>query len=111
MTRKVRWKMIRSSLRLRACALFGLLTVLTAPISLGQAVTGTISGTVKDSSGAALPGTKIVILNQDTGISRTVEADTAGHYSASSLSLGDNRVTATRDRFQTLVRSGVELPA
>jgi imidazolonepropionase-like amidohydrolase len=35
--------MIRSSLRSMACVLFGLLIILTAPISFGQVVTGTIS--------------------------------------------------------------------
>jgi hypothetical protein len=37
-----------------------------------QLTTGTISGTVSDSSGAVLPGAKIIIPNEDTGASRTV---------------------------------------
>ena len=43
-----------------------------------QTTTGTISGTVTDTSGAVLPGASIVILNEDTGISRSVPADAAG---------------------------------
>src|SRR6266852_1222245 len=86
-----------------------LLAILAATIAFGQVVTGTISGTVKDSSGAVLPGTKIVVLNEGTGISRAVQADTAGYYSASSLGLGNYRVTATQDGFQTQVRSGIVL--
>ena len=74
-----------------------------------QVTTGTISGTVEDSSGAAVPGTKVVILNEETGISRTVEADATGRYSALSLSLGNYRVTASREGFQTEVRSGIVL--
>ena len=46
--------------------------------SNAQVTTGTISGTVSDSTGAVLPGANIVILNEDTGISRTVQADAAG---------------------------------
>jgi hypothetical protein len=74
-----------------------------------QTTTGTISGTVKDSSGALLPGTRITVLNQDTGIPRTLDADAAGHFSASSLGLGNYQLTATRDGFQTQVRSGIVL--
>ena len=39
--------------------------------------TGTISGTAKDSTGAVLPGAKVAVLNQDTGISRTVSFEEA----------------------------------
>jgi carboxypeptidase family protein len=74
-----------------------------------QVTTGTISGTVKDSTGAVLPGAKVVLLNEETGISRTVETDMAGHYSAPSLSLGNYRVTATLEGFQTEVRRGIVL--
>jgi carboxypeptidase family protein/TonB-dependent receptor-like protein len=78
-------------------------------ITLAQVTTGTISGTVKDSTGAVLPGATVVLLNEDTGISRTVQADTAGRYAASSLSLGNYRVTATLEGFQTEVRTGIVL--
>src|SRR6266481_1235906 len=74
-----------------------------------QTTTGTISGTVKDGTGAVLSGAQVVILNEDTGISRTVQSDAAGRYSASSLSLGRYRVTATKEGFQTEVRSGIVL--
>lgn len=88
----------------------GLLCVLLfAGIARAQVSTGTISGTVKDSSGAVLPGAKVVLLNEGTGMSRTVDADENGHYSALSLSLGNYRVTITHDGFQTEVRTGIVL--
>jgi Carboxypeptidase regulatory-like domain/TonB dependent receptor len=74
-----------------------------------QGTTATISGTVTDSSGAVVPGTRIVILNEETGISREVGADETGRYAAPSLGLGNYRVTASRDGFQTQVRSGITL--
>ena len=82
---------------------------LFSAIALSQVTTGTISGTIKDSTGAVLPGVKIVLLNQETGISRTVQSDGAGRYFASSLSLGRFEVTATLEGFQTVVRSGIVL--
>jgi carboxypeptidase family protein/TonB-dependent receptor-like protein len=87
----------------------GLLVFLSGGITKAQVTTGTISGTVKDSSGAVLPGAKVVVLNEETGISRTVAADAAGRYSAMSLSLGNYRVTGTLEGFQTEVRIGILL--
>ena len=87
----------------------GFLLILSGGIASAQVTTGTISGTVRDSSGAALPGVQIVILNEQTGISRTVQTDPAGRYSAPLLSLGNYRVTGTLEGFQTEVRSGIEL--
>lgn len=47
-------------LRIAVCLVF-----LSGGIILAQVNTGTISGTVTDSTGAALPHTQIVILNED----------------------------------------------
>jgi hypothetical protein len=100
--------MIGFNIKAMLFTLFALL-IFSVGNGFGQTVTGTISGTVKDSSGAVLPGTKISLLNQDTGTARAVQADAAGHYSASTLNLGNYRVTATQDGFQTQVRSGIVL--
>jgi Carboxypeptidase regulatory-like domain len=78
-------------------------------ISWAQVSTGTISGTVKDSSGGVLPGLQVVISNEDTGISRTLQTDTDGHYSAPSLSLGNYGITATKEGFKTEVHTGIVL--
>jgi hypothetical protein len=87
----------------------GLLVFLFSGIAGAQVSTGTISGTVKDSSGAVLPAAKVVILNEDTGISRTLDADENGHYAALSLSLGNYQVTGMKEGFQTEVRTGIVL--
>jgi hypothetical protein len=74
-----------------------------------QVNTGTISGTVRDASGAVLPGASVAVLNQDTGITRTVTSNAAGRYAAPALSLGNYQVTTQLAGFQTSVRSGVVL--
>ena len=96
-------------LQMAECVVVSLFLLSAAPMVFSQAVTGTISGAVKDSTGAVLPGVKIVLLNQETGISRTVQSDGAGRYFASSLSLGNFEVTAALEGFQTVVRSGIVL--
>ena len=74
-----------------------------------QVTTGSISGSVTDSSRAVLPGAQVVVQNEETGVSRTVQADAAGRYSAPSLGLGRYRVTATLSGFQTEIRTGIVL--
>lgn len=76
---------------------------------LAQVTTGTISGRITDSTGAVVPAAKVIVLNEDTGIPRTIQADSAGHYSAPLLGLGSYRITASQEGFQTAVRSGVVL--
>ena len=86
-----------------------LLALLFVATAMTQVTTGTISGMVKDSSGAVLPGARVVIRNEDTGISRTVQADSAGRYSAPSLNLGHYQVTVNLEGFQTEMRRGIVL--
>ncbi|HWP86104.1 MAG TPA: TonB-dependent receptor [Terriglobia bacterium] len=94
-------------IRVGWCVLASLLVLAT--LAPAQQTTGTISGSVTDSTGAVLPGVNIVILNEDTGISRTVVTNSAGRYSAPALGLGRYKVTASLEGFQTEVRTGIEL--
>ncbi len=81
----------------------GLFRVLSVGLVLGfalmplpvaaQAVTGTILGTVRDSSGGALPGANVTLLNQDTGYTRTFTADSSGEYTAPLMPTGTYTVT------------------
>ncbi len=75
----------------------------------GQVTTGTVSGTIKDNSGAVLPAATVEIRNVDTGISRNATADARGYYTAPNLSLGQYEVTAGLSGFQTSVRRGLTL--
>jgi len=78
-------------------------------IHFGQITTGTISGTVTDATGGAIPEARVVVLNEDTGVTRTVVSDAGGRYSAPQLSLGRFRVTTTKEGFQVEARSGIVL--
>ena len=76
---------------------------------LAQVTTGTISGTVKDSTGAVIPATTVRVKNVETGAVRTVTTDPAGRYSAPQLGVGRYEVAAEAAGFQAVVRSGIDL--
>ena len=76
---------------------------------VAQVTTGTISGTVSDSTGAVIPGATVNVRNTDTGISRTVTANAAGYFLVPQLALGSYEITAESAGFQTVVRSGITL--
>ena len=83
--------------------------LLGGPGIYAQGTTGTISGVVKDSSGAVLPGASVVVLNEETGISRTAGSDSGGRYVVPALGPGQYRVTTSLAGFETQVRSGISL--
>ena len=64
-------------------------------------VTASISGTVKDPSGATITGATITVTNTDTGIAQTQKTNTAGFYSFQSLPLGHYDVQVEQTGFKT----------
>ena len=87
-----------------------ILVVVCFPITaFGQAVSGTILGTVTDSSGAVMGHAKITIVNEGTGLTRTLTVDTNGEYTAPSLPTGRYTLIAEAAGFKTLTMSNVEL--
>src|SRR5215468_9910146 len=70
---------------------------------------GSISGTVRDPKGAAVPRVEIVIQEQRSGATRTVVTDDNGFYLASSLPVGVYTVTTTPQGFKKTIASDVDL--
>ncbi|AFL87586.1 hypothetical protein Terro_1277 [Terriglobus roseus DSM 18391] len=70
-----------------------------APAIVFAQSTATLTGTVKDPSGAVLPGAQVVIKNLGTGAERAVTSDSAGQYVAPSLPPGDYSVRVTASGF------------
>src|SRR6185436_19072955 len=84
------------------------LALLLLPTALvAQTVTGTLSGNVADSSGAALPGVTVTARNAETGYERIGVTDTNGFYNAPFLPVGRYDVTATLDGFGNVKRTRV----
>ena len=70
--------------------IFAFMTLgLVAPMNiLAQVDTGAISGTVKDTSGGVIPGAKVTIINEDTGLSISTTSGSAGEYAFSPVKIG-----------------------
>ena len=81
----------------------------TAPHSIAQMVGGTISGDVVDVAGASIPGTQVLILNDETGSERKLTTAASGTFSAPSVSVGNYTVSLSRDGFAPLSRTGIVL--
>jgi hypothetical protein len=80
-----------------------------ASLGMAQLDTGTISGTVTDPSGAAVPGATVTIRNVETGVARNLLTNAVGRYDATALPVGMYEVRTSLTGFQTLVRSGITL--
>src|SRR3990172_3804405 len=83
--------------------------VFSAHFALAQVSTGTISGVVKDATGAVVPAATVKVTNLETGIARTLSTDEQGRYNAPNLSLGDYEVQAEMSGFLVEVRRGIRL--
>jgi hypothetical protein len=64
----------------KSIPLLALLALLAPHALRAQAVSGTILGSVEDSSGAAVPGASVTIANSETGLRRPVTTDSGGDY-------------------------------
>lgn len=72
-------------------------------------VTASISGTVTDTSGAAIVGAMVTATNVDTGIATTQQTNAQGFYSFQSLPLGKYNVDVEQKGFKTYRQTGLVL--
>jgi hypothetical protein len=74
-----------------------------------QTSTSSISGTVTDPSGAAVPGAVVTATNEATGVTNRQTTTQAGVYSFASLPIGTYTISVEVSGFKTAVRSKVVL--
>jgi hypothetical protein len=71
--------------------------------------TAQISGTVRDQSGAVLPGVEVTATQTDTGIARNTVTNETGLFVLSNLPLGPYKLEAALTGFRTFVQTGIVL--
>ena len=86
-----------------------ILALMCAASLWAQVERGTIAGTVRDPSEAIVPDVEITVKNVATAAEFKTTTNQAGEYVAPNLIPGDYSITASKQGFTTLTRSGVAL--
>lgn len=93
--------------RLTQILAFIALGVVLPVTTFAQVDAGAISGTVKDPSGGVIPGVKVTIANEDTGLSTSTTSGSAGEYVFSPVKIGRYSVSAEMKGFQKVQQKNV----
>jgi hypothetical protein len=81
--------------------------LLISTTASAQFDTATVVGTVRDNSGAIVPGATVTLTNLDTGIATTRVTDTNGSYEFITVRVGRYRVTAELQGFSVALADNV----
>jgi hypothetical protein len=93
----------------RRCCFSLCLIVLLSWLPLWADVAGSISGYVRDRSGAVLPGASVSAIQAATGYTRTATSDSTGQYTFLALPPGHYKLTASSHGFENGVIEDVDV--
>jgi hypothetical protein len=92
--------------RIARLASFGVFAcLLFTSVAFAQKITGDITGTVTDKSGAVVANVTVAVESAATGVRRSATTSSSGSYSVPELQIGSYRVTASSAGFKTAARS------
>src|SRR3989449_3218274 len=74
-----------------------------------QGATASISGVVRDASGAVIPGVMVTAKHTESGLTRTAISNESGGYSIQLLPVGGYEITTELPGFKQEIRRGVNL--
>ncbi|MCX7640501.1 MAG: TonB-dependent receptor, partial [Pyrinomonadaceae bacterium] len=79
--------------------------------AIGQELTGTIVGTVRDTTGAVIPGATITVRDQQKGkaVVRVVTTDAEGEYNAPNILVGVYEISVEAKGFKRMVKTDVKI--
>ena len=92
------------------CAVLSIVFLFPAH-GFAQSDVGTISGFIRDQSGAEVPNAKVSILNESTGESHTVTSDSQGHYTITNLRPAVYSMTVEAQNFKKFASAHNKLNA
>jgi hypothetical protein len=95
----------------RICIVLAIALLATSPAHAQIGGSGSIQGTVHDTSGAAVPGATVTATNVATGIATVRDTTAAGVYVVSPLAPGEYRVQVHLEGFQPFVQERVIVDA
>jgi len=79
--------------------------------AVGQSITGSISGTVTDSTGGVIPGATVTLTGDQTGGTRTANTNGEGRFNFAALQPGNFSIKVEHQGFQVLEQKEVVLSA
>jgi hypothetical protein len=92
--------------------LFVILAILVFSAAVvAQSITGSISGTVTDSTGGVIPGATVTLTGDQTGGTRTATTNGEGRFNFAALQPGNFSIKVEHPGFQVLEQTGVVLSA
>src|SRR5215467_6849600 len=91
------------------CCTRGILILLLTASAVWAQGTAQLNGTVRDESGAVLPGVTVTVTQTNTGLVRTDVTDANGAYLLTNLPTGPYRLEVALAGFKTYVQTGVVL--
>src|ERR1700723_2056622 len=83
------------------------LFLFAAAVSAQTISTSQIRGTIQDSSGGAVAGAEVRLIEADTGAVRVATSGSDGVYSLPDLSVGTYRLEVSKSRFYKDVHTGI----
>jgi hypothetical protein len=89
--------------------LLGLCCVVSGRMAMAQVDQGTITGVVKDTTGAVIPNANVTLTNTDTGFILQRKSDARGNYIFSPIKIGNYSVSAAASGFETTTQENVHL--
>ena len=95
----------------RNSLLFLIVLLCLSGFASAQSILGSITGTVQDSTGAAVPGAVVLLHRTETNSDRTAKSDGSGNYTAINVEPGTYDVTTTAAGFSNTLAKGVVLLA
>lgn len=93
----------------RLYRLVAAMVLISALATYAQVVGGTISGAVRDASGASVSGAAVTVRQTETGATRALTTDTEGRFFAPSVPVGSYVVSVGREGFEQQQKTGIQL--
>jgi hypothetical protein len=86
-----------------------MIVVFSAHDLAAQQATALLTGTIKDASGAVVPGAKVTLKNSATNVTRVANSNKDGDYVFTSIPIGPYELEVERQGFNKSVRKGITL--
>jgi hypothetical protein len=89
--------------------LLPLLILALSPVLFGQAVSGTLLGTINDPTGAAVPAARVIVIETATETTHETVTNESGNYTLPNLPPGTYTITVEANGFKKDTHQGIDL--